>query len=78
MTVTLLWKCNKLIVTQQALLRFYGNAIGCIGHATKETPNMSQYEHDSFKRLATCLGDWVQFSGGGGGLCHNHEIVYFS
>jgi hypothetical protein len=35
-TVTLLWKCNKLIVTQQELLRYYGNAIGCIGHATKE------------------------------------------
>jgi hypothetical protein len=25
------------------MLRYYGNAIGCIGHATKETPNMSQY-----------------------------------
>jgi hypothetical protein len=31
------WKCNKLIVTQQELLRYYGNAIWCIGHATKET-----------------------------------------
>jgi hypothetical protein len=35
-TVTLLWKCNKLIVTQQELLRYYGNVILCIGHATKE------------------------------------------
>jgi hypothetical protein len=42
-TVTLLWKCNKLIVTQQELLRYYGNTIGCIRHATKETPNMPHY-----------------------------------
>jgi hypothetical protein len=34
--LTLLWKCNKLIVTQQELLRYSGNAIWCIGHATKE------------------------------------------
>jgi hypothetical protein len=34
MTVTLLWKCNKLIVTQQELLRYYGNAIWCIDHVT--------------------------------------------
>jgi hypothetical protein len=26
MTVTLLWKCNELIVTQQELLRYYTNA----------------------------------------------------
>jgi hypothetical protein len=26
MTATLLWKCNKLIVTQQYLSRYYGNA----------------------------------------------------
>jgi hypothetical protein len=26
MTVTLLWKCNELIVTQQELLRDYSNA----------------------------------------------------
>jgi hypothetical protein len=26
MTVTLLWKCNELIVTQQELLRYYSNA----------------------------------------------------
>jgi hypothetical protein len=26
MTATLLWKCNKLIVTQQELLRYYSNA----------------------------------------------------
>jgi hypothetical protein len=25
-TVTLLWKCNELIVTQQELLRYYSNA----------------------------------------------------
>jgi len=25
-TVTLLWKCNELIVTQQGLLRYYSNA----------------------------------------------------
>jgi hypothetical protein len=35
-TVTLLWKCNKLIVTQQGLLRNYGNAIWRIDHVTKE------------------------------------------
>jgi hypothetical protein len=27
MTVTLLWKCNKLIVTQLELLRYYRNAV---------------------------------------------------
>jgi hypothetical protein len=26
MTVTLLWKCNELTVTQQELLRYYSNA----------------------------------------------------
>jgi hypothetical protein len=26
MTVTLLWKCNELIVTQRELLRYYSNA----------------------------------------------------
>jgi hypothetical protein len=26
-TITLLWKCNKLTVMQQALLRYYGNAV---------------------------------------------------
>jgi hypothetical protein len=36
MTVTLLWKCNELIVTQPELLRYYGNAIWCIDHVTKE------------------------------------------
>jgi hypothetical protein len=35
--VVLLWKCHKLIVMQQALLRYYGNATGCKGHVTKET-----------------------------------------
>jgi hypothetical protein len=35
-TITFLWKCNKLIVTQQELLCFYGNAIWCIDHVTKE------------------------------------------
>jgi hypothetical protein len=25
-TVTLLWKCNELTVTQQGLLRYYSNA----------------------------------------------------
>jgi hypothetical protein len=35
-TITLLWKCNILIVTQQELLRYYGNAIWCIDHVTKE------------------------------------------
>jgi hypothetical protein len=35
-TVTLLWKCNKLIITQQELLRYHGNAIWCIAHVTKE------------------------------------------
>jgi hypothetical protein len=27
MTVTLLWKCNELIVTQQELLRYYSNEL---------------------------------------------------
>jgi hypothetical protein len=35
-TITLLWKCSILIVTQQELLRYYGNAIWCIDHVTKE------------------------------------------
>jgi hypothetical protein len=35
-TITLLWKCNILIITQQELLRHYGNAIWCIDHVTKE------------------------------------------
>jgi hypothetical protein len=35
-TVTLLWKCYKLVVMQQALLRYYRNATGCIDHVTKE------------------------------------------
>jgi hypothetical protein len=42
-TATLPWKCNKLIITQQELLRYHGNAIWCIDHVTKEKPNMSQY-----------------------------------
>jgi hypothetical protein len=33
---TLLWKCNKVIITQQELLRYHGNAIWCIDHVTKE------------------------------------------
>jgi hypothetical protein len=37
-TVTLLWKCNILSVTQQELLRYYGNAIWCIDHVTKANP----------------------------------------
>jgi hypothetical protein len=32
----LLWKRPKLTVMQQALLRYYGNAIWCIDHVTKE------------------------------------------
>jgi hypothetical protein len=35
-TITWLWKCNILIVTQQELLRHYGNAIWCINHVTTE------------------------------------------
>jgi hypothetical protein len=35
-TVTLLWKYYKLVVMQQALLRYYWNATGCIDHVTKE------------------------------------------
>jgi hypothetical protein len=31
-----LWKCNKLIVTQQELLRYYGISIWCVGHSIKE------------------------------------------
>jgi hypothetical protein len=34
--VMLLWKCNKLIITQQELLRHHGNAIWCIDNVTKE------------------------------------------
>jgi hypothetical protein len=40
-TVTLPWKCHKLTVMQQQLLRYYGNATGCIGHATKETQHVT-------------------------------------
>jgi len=35
-TVTLLWKWHKLVVMQQALSRYYGNATGCTDHVTKE------------------------------------------
>jgi hypothetical protein len=35
MTVTLLWKCSKLIVTQHELLRYYGNAIYSVLHNRK-------------------------------------------
>jgi hypothetical protein len=35
-TITLLWKCNILIVTQQELLHHYGNAIWCTDHVTTE------------------------------------------
>jgi hypothetical protein len=34
-TITLLYKCNILSVTQQELLRYYGNAKWCIDHVTK-------------------------------------------
>jgi hypothetical protein len=34
--VTLLWKRPKLIAMQQALSRYYGNAIWCTDHVTKE------------------------------------------
>jgi hypothetical protein len=34
-TITLLWKCNILSVTQHELLRYCGNAIWCIAHVTK-------------------------------------------
>jgi hypothetical protein len=40
-TVTLPWKCHKLTVMQQQLLRYYGNATGCIGHVTKETQHVT-------------------------------------
>jgi hypothetical protein len=40
-TVTLLWKCHKLIAMQQQLLRYYGNATGRIGHAAKETQHVT-------------------------------------
>jgi hypothetical protein len=42
-TVALLWKCRKLTVMQQQLLRYYGNATGRIGHATKETQHVAVY-----------------------------------
>jgi hypothetical protein len=42
-TVMLPWKCHKLTVMQQQqqLLRYYGNATGCLGHATKETQHVT-------------------------------------
>jgi hypothetical protein len=46
MTVMLLWKCNKLIVTQHELLRYYGNAIYSVlhGNATNSLlHNMNYY-----------------------------------
>jgi hypothetical protein len=33
----------QLTVMQQALLRYYGNAVWCIDHVTKENPYMSHY-----------------------------------
>jgi hypothetical protein len=41
----------QLIVMQQALLRYYGNAIWCIDHVTKENPYMSQYYKGVLERL---------------------------
>jgi hypothetical protein len=41
-TVTLPWKRPKLTVMQQALSRYYGNAIWCIDRYQGK-PNMSQY-----------------------------------
>jgi hypothetical protein len=45
----LLWKCNKLIVTQQELLRYYGNAIWCIDHVAigSASGDLSRTEWDS-------------------------------
>jgi hypothetical protein len=43
-TITLLWKCNILIVTQQELLRHYGNAIWWCRSCYHGKRNMSQYE----------------------------------
>jgi hypothetical protein len=46
---------------QQALLRYYGHAIWCIDHVTKENPYMSQYYEiigthiGSFIKIDTCL-----------------------
>jgi hypothetical protein len=42
-TVTLLWKCHKLIATQQQLSRYYGNATNSLPrysncHVTMEMP----------------------------------------
>jgi hypothetical protein len=54
-TVTLLWKCNKLIVTQQELLRYYGNAIWCIDHATEENLICKSSKDIHYCRLE-CLG----------------------
>jgi hypothetical protein len=63
MTVTLLWKCNELIVTQQELLRYYSNAttdLTChIMHKTKyievtkrpTTTRMLRVDDQEFERV---------------------------
>jgi hypothetical protein len=54
-TVTLLWKCIKLIVMQQYLSRYQGNAIWCIDQVTKESPicrNIISFDlHTLYKTL---------------------------
>jgi hypothetical protein len=46
----------QLIAMQQALLRYYGNAIWCVDHVTKEKPNMSQYYlHDKCNDSCTTV-----------------------
>jgi predicted transglutaminase-like protease len=45
MTVTLLWKCNELIVTQQELLRYYSNV----------TKDLTCHNIDIFRKLAVTL-----------------------
>jgi hypothetical protein len=41
---------------QQQLLRYYGNATGCIGHATKET------QHVTILILVGVIYNWLEYS----------------
>jgi hypothetical protein len=39
---------------QQALLRYYGNATGCIGHATMETQHVTVFIFVDFRIKSMC------------------------
>jgi hypothetical protein len=49
-TAMLLWKWHKLVAMQQALSRYYGNAIWCIDHVTKE----NLICHSMYEKIAVC------------------------